>query len=91
MPTQVNRGLWAVFVSVGPGVSEDWFQSGQTYGKVRWFNAHLLRGRPTTRMVEIERVYHVGTPAGDLEVDVVWKNIGSEVATFAVWFAETVS
>jgi hypothetical protein len=32
----------------------------------------------------------MGTPAGDLEVDVVWKNIGSEVATFAVFFAETI-
>jgi hypothetical protein len=28
MATQVNTGLWATFVSVAPGVSEDWFQPG---------------------------------------------------------------
>jgi hypothetical protein len=44
MATQVNTGLWATFVSVAPGVSEDWFQPGQTFGKVRWFDAHLLSG-----------------------------------------------
>ena len=93
MATEVNTGLWSVHVGVPPGISEDWFQSGQTYGKVRWFNAHLLGGRPWTRAVEIERVYHVRTPppADDLEVDVVWRNIGSNSATFAIFYAETVS
>jgi len=93
MATEVNTGLWLLIVGFAPsGGTQDWFQRGQTFGKVRWFNAHEIAGRPGLKRAEIQRVYWQDAGAG-LELHVVIHDLGPspEASTIAVFFAETIT
>jgi hypothetical protein len=92
MATEVNTGLWLLVVGFPSGDTQDWFQRGQTFGKMRWFNAHELAGRPGLKRAEIQRVYWQDAGAG-LELHVVIHDLGPSPvdSTIAVFFAETVT
>ncbi len=87
---QVNTSLWLLRVGLPVNTVEEWFQV-QPFGRVRWFNAHLLAGRPGDKRAEVIRVFHVDNGAG-LETHVVFRVLppSPSGATVAIHFAETV-
>jgi hypothetical protein len=87
---QVNSDLWLLRVGLAVNTVEEWFQV-QPFGRVRWFNAHILSGRAGDKRAEVIRVFHVDRGAG-LETHVVFRVLppSPSGATVAIHFAETV-
>jgi len=96
MATEVNTGMWLLVVGFPSGGTQDWFQTGQKFARVRWFNAHELAGRPGLKRAEIQRVYwqdNADNAGAGLELHVVIHDLGPSPldSTIAVFFAETVT
>ena len=87
---QVNSDLWLLRVGLPANTVEEWFQV-QPFARVRWFNAHILAGRPGNKGAEVTRLFHLDNGAG-LETHVVFRVLPPSPAgaTVAIHFAETV-
>jgi hypothetical protein len=87
---QINSGLWLLRVGLPVNTVEEWFQV-QPVAQVRWFNAHILSGRPGDKRAEVIRVFHVERGAG-LETHVVFRVLppSPSGASVAIHVAETV-
>jgi hypothetical protein len=89
MAEQVNRGLWATGLGLAPGQVHHWAEDGQIPGKVRWFLASPLALSGVNRAVEIERVFTRVNEAGVRRIEVIVRNLGTTVANYSIFFAET--
>jgi hypothetical protein len=89
MAEQVNRSLWATGLGLAPGQAQSWAQDGQKYGRVRWFIAFPLASSGVGRAVEIERVFTRVTAEGVRRIEVTVRNIGTTVAHYGIFVAET--
>lgn len=89
MAEQVNRALWTAGFSLAPGQVHHWVQDGQVYGKVRWFLAHPIALSGVSRAVEIERVFTRVSAEGIRRIEVIVRNIGTTVAHYGIFVAET--
>jgi len=89
MAEQVNRSLWATGLSLAPGQTQSWAEDGQVFGRVRWFLAQPLALSGVSRAVEVERVFTRVLANGTRRIEVTVRNIGTTVANYAIYVAET--
>jgi hypothetical protein len=89
MIEQINRGLWVAGFGLAPGQVHHWVQDGQTYGKVRWFLAYPLALSGVNRALEIENVFTRVREDGERRIEVIVRNIGTTVANYGIFVAET--
>ena len=89
MAEQVNRGLWTAGFGLAPGQVHHWVQDGQTYGRVRWFLAFPLALSGVNRAVEIEQVFTRVSAEGERRIEVIVRNLGTTVANYGIFVAET--
>jgi hypothetical protein len=89
MAEQVNRSLWATGLSLAPGQTQQWIETGQVYGRVRWFFAQPLALSGVERAVEVERVVTRVLADGTRRVEVTVRNVGTTFANYGVYVAET--
>ena len=89
MAEQVNRTLWTTGFSLAPGQVHHWVQDGQTYGKVRWFLAYPIALAGVNRAVEIEKVFTRVKEDGERRIEVIVRNIGTTIAHYGIFVAET--
>jgi len=85
----VNTGLWAAGFDLLPGEQHHWFQDGQTYGRVRWFVAHPISLQGVERAVEIVEVFNLVKADGGRQINVIVRNVGTQVAHYGIFYAET--
>ena len=89
MAEQVNRRLWATGLGLAPGQAQGWAEDGQKYGRVRWFLAFPLALSGVARAVEIERVFTRVNAQGERRIEVTVRNLGTTVANYGIFVAET--
>jgi hypothetical protein len=84
----LNTGLWVAGFDLAPGQQHHWIQDGQTFGKVRWFMAHPISLLGVAREVEVVRVFNLVRADGVRRLNVIVRNIGTEVAHYSIFFAQ---
>jgi hypothetical protein len=89
MAEQVNRALWTAGFNLGPGQVHHWVQDGQVFGRVRWFLASPIALSGVNRAVEIERVFTRVNAEGTRRIEVIVRNVGTTVAHYSIFVAET--
>lgn len=85
----VNKGLWVAGFDLPPGQQHHWAQDGQTFGQVRWFIAQPISLLGVQRAVEIVEVFTLVKADRTRQINVIVRNVGTQLAHYSIFFAET--